>query len=119
MTMRLVATVSLGAILTLAGCSSGPTRPCSPFGTSVCGAQATNVARDVARWHNIQHQACPFVRPVSAQIVGKEGGSVIEHWTVEACEGKHFTYRAYLMPGRGAFSVMVSDVRPDERGVAP
>ena len=61
----------------------------------------------------------PFVRPVAAEIVRDEGDAVVEHWTIEACMGKNFTYRAYLLPSRGALTVMVSDVQPDDRGSAP
>ena len=119
MTSRLAAAFPLFLVTALAGCASGPAKPCSPIGTSACGGQAANVARDVARWHNTYHQACPFVRPVSVEIVRDEGDAVVEHWTIEACQGKQFTYRAYLLPSAGSLTVMVSDPRPDERGSAP
>jgi hypothetical protein len=113
--IRLSCAVTIAA---LAGCAASPAKPCSPLGTSACGAQATNVARDVAGWHNAQQPGCPYIRPVSAQIVRDEGDAVVEHWTIEGCEGKQFTYRAYLLPSGGALTVMVSDVRADDR-VAP
>ena len=101
-------------IVILTGCASSPAKPCGPLGTSACGAQAANVARDVAGWHNAHQPKCPFVRPLSAEIVRDEGNAVVEHWTIEACDAKQFTYRAYLLPGAG-LTVMVSDVRPDDR----
>ena len=103
-------------VLSLAGCASAPAKPCGSLGTSVCGAQAANVARDIAGWHNAHQANCPYVRPVSAEIVRDEGDAVVEHWTIEACEGKQFTYRAYLLPMGGSLTVMVSDVSPDDRG---
>ena len=99
---------------TLAACASTPAKPCGPLGTSACGGQAANVARDVARWHNAHQLSCPYVRPLAAEIVRDEGDAVVEHWTIEACDGKRFTYRAYLLPG-GGLTVMVSDVRADDR----
>ena len=102
------------SVAALSGCASTPAKPCSPLGTSVCGAQAANVARDVSGWHNAQHPTCPYVGPLSAEIVRDEGDAVVEHWTIEACDGKRFTYRAYLIPG-GGLTVMVSDVRADDR----
>ncbi|GHD75816.1 hypothetical protein GCM10007164_28240 [Luteimonas padinae] len=110
-------TVLLAAVL--GGCASAPAGPCSSLGTSACGDQAANVARDVAGWHNAQHPTCPYVRPISAEILRRERGSVVEHWKIEACDAKEFTYRAYLMPSAGALTVMVSDVRPDDRAAAP
>ena len=59
------------------------------------------------------------MRPVSAKIIRDDGDAVVEHWTIEGCGGKHFTYRAYLLPSRGALTVMVSDVRPDDQVAAP
>lgn len=103
--------------IALAGCASAPSKPCSPLGTSACGAQAANVARDVARWHNARQASCPYVRPVSAQIMRDEGDAVVEHWTIEACERTQFTYRAYLLPMGGGLTVMVSDVHPDKSDV--
>ena len=70
--------------------------------------------RDVAGWHNAQPPDCPFVRPVVAEIIRDEGDAVVEHWTIEACQSRNFTYRVYLLPGAG-LTVMVSDVRADER----
>ena len=101
--------------ISLAGCVSAPAKPCSPLGTSACGSQAANVARDIAGWHNAHQASCPYVRPVSAEIVRDEGDAVVEHWTIAACEGKQFTYRAYLLPMGSSLTVMVSDVRADDR----
>lgn len=119
MPSQVVKTGCLAVCVALSGCATSPAGPCHPLGTTACGGQATNVARDVAGWHNAQEAACPYVRPVSAQIVRDEGDAVVEHWTIEACDGKHFTYRAYLLPSGGALTVMVSDVRPDDRAATP
>jgi len=105
----------VASAIAFAGCASAPAKPCSPLGTSACGAQTANVARDVAGWHNAHQASCPYVRPIFAQIVRDEGDAVVEHWTIEACESKQFTYRAYLLPMGGGLTVMVSDVRPDDR----
>ena len=114
--MSLLIRVSFAAsIAALTGCAATPAKPCGPLGTSACGGQAANVARDVAGCHNAQQPDCPFVRPVAAEIIRDEGDAVVEHWTIEACQSKHFTYRAYLLPGAG-LTVMVSDVRVDDRG---
>lgn len=118
--LSLLIRVALAAsISVLAGCASTPSKPCGPLGTSACGGQASNVARDVAGWHNAQQPNCRHVRPLAARIVRDEGDAVVEHWTIEACDGKQFTYRAYLLPSSGALTVMVSDVRPDDDPDAP
>ena len=109
----------LAAVAALAGCAASPATPCHALGTSACGGQASNVARDVAGWHNAHNASCPYVRPVSAKIIRDDGDAVVEHWTIEGCDGKRFTYRAYLLPSRGAMTVMVSDVRPDDQPDAP
>ena len=114
--------VKVGALLlaaVLGGCASTTATPCNSLGTSACDRQAANVARDVAGWHNSHELNCRYVRPVSAEIVKTERGAVVEHWTIEACDGKEFIYRAYLMPSSGALTVMVSDVLPDDRAAAP
>jgi hypothetical protein len=49
-----------------------------------------------------------------ATIIRDEGDAVVEHWTIQACESREFTYRAYLLPSAGSLSVMVSDVSPDD-----
>jgi hypothetical protein len=97
-----------------AGCATSPAAPCNALGTSVCGGHVENVARDVAGWHNRQNPACPYVRPLRARIIRDEGDAVVEHWTIQACEAREFTYRAYLLPSAGSLSVMVSDVGPDD-----
>ena len=116
--MNLIRLSCVASTIALAGCASAPARPCDPLGTTACGAQAANVARDVAGWHNAHQADCPYVRPISARIMRDEGDAVVEHWTIEACEGKQFTYRAYLLPMGGGLTVMISDVRPDD-GDAP
>ena len=115
MSSQLIRIVFAATSIVLSGCASAPAKPCGPLGTSACGAQAANVARDIAGWHNAHQSSCPYVRPISAEIIRDEGDAVVEHWTIEACEGKSFTYRAYLLPMGGGLTVMVSDVRPDDR----
>ena len=111
-TLRLLC---LASALTLTACASTPAQPCGPLGSSVCGGHAANIARDIAGWHNAHHADCRFVRPVSAQIVRDEGDAVVEHWTIEACEGRQFTCRTYLLPMGGGLTVMVSDVDAEDR----
>src|SRR5690606_10106820 len=98
----------------LAGCASAPATSYGSLGTTARASQVANVARDVAGWHNAQQPNCPYVRPLSVKVIRDEGDAVVEHWTVEACEGKQFTYRAYLLPGNG-LTVMVSNVLPEDR----
>jgi hypothetical protein len=100
--------------IALAGCASAPAASYGSLGTSARASQVANVARDVAGWHNSQQPDCPYVRPVSVEIIRDEGDAVVEHWTVEACESRQFTYRAYLLPGNG-LTVMVSNVLPEYR----
>ncbi len=109
----------LAASCLLAGCATSQTAATHGIGTSARGQHVSNVARDIAGWHNAHHPDCQFVRPVRAQIIRDEGDAVVEHWTIEACDSKEFTYRAYLLPSRGALTVMVSDVRDDDYQEAP
>jgi hypothetical protein len=98
----------------ISACATSPAGPCNALGTSVCGVHVENFARDIAGWHNRQNPACPYVRPLRARIIRDEVDAVVEHWTVQACESREFTYRAYLLPSAGSLSVMVTDVSPDD-----
>ena len=107
----------VAAVLAVAstGCATGPVAPCSELGSSVCGGRASLVAKDIAGWHNAQNPSCPFVRSLRAQILKRSDGGIVEHWKIEACQGKQFTYRAYLLSNVGSLTVMVSDPKPEDR----
>lgn len=108
----------LGSVIlvaVLAGCASSPAISYGSLGTTARGGQAANVAGDIAAWHNNHHPDCRYVRPLGVEVLRDEGDSALEHWTIEACDGQEFTYRAYLLPGNG-LTVMVSDVFPEDRG---
>ena len=98
----------------LLGCAGG-TKPCNAIGTSACGSGAAQVERDIAGWHNAQNPSCPFVRSLRAQILKRSDGGIVEHWKIEACQGRQFTYRAYLLSNVGSLTVMVSDPKPEDR----
>ena len=108
-----------GALLFLSACSIAPPTACGPLGSSACGQAASYIARDIQGWHNSQNPSCPFVRPVAAEIIGKDRDGVTEHWTIEACEGKRFVYKAYLISLGGGLTVMVSDVGGKDAPGAP
>ena len=78
--------------------------------TSARGRNVDDLTRDVAQWHDSKHPDCKFAKVVGAEIVKQESDSITEHWTIQACEGKQFTYRVYILRGSGAMTDMVSDV---------
>jgi hypothetical protein len=102
--------LAAAALLLLSACSSVPPTACGPLGSSVCGQAASYVARDVQGWHNANNPNCAFVRPIAAEIIGRDRGGVTEHWTIEACQGKRFVYKAYIIRLSGGLTVAVSDV---------
>ena len=69
--------------------------------TSVPKAQISAVVRDVAEWHNMQHSDCQYVKPLGSKTVERDGDSTIEHWSIEACSGKAFTYKVRVVPHPG------------------
>jgi len=79
--------------------------------TSVPNAQISAVVRDVAEWHNMQHPDCQFVKPLGSETVEKDADGTVEHWSIEACAGKAFTYKVAVFPqAGGAVTDMVSNV---------
>ena len=69
--------------------------------TSVPNAQISAVVRDVAEWHNMQYANCQFAKPLGSETVEKVEGSTVEHWSIEACDGKAFTYKVRVIPHAG------------------
>jgi hypothetical protein len=79
--------------------------------TAVPNSQISAVVRDVAQWHDMQHPDCAFVKATGSKLVEKGARTTIEHWSVEACSGKIYTYRVMVMPGPGdAVSDSVSNL---------
>lgn len=69
--------------------------------TAVPNSQIQAVVRDVAGWHDMQHPDCSFVKAIGSKLIERAADSTIEHWSIEACSGKAFTYRVMVMPGPG------------------
>jgi hypothetical protein len=66
----------------------------------------------------MQNPGCPFNRVTNAQIVESGSESTLEHWTIEACKDKSFTYRVLIMPHpSGGIGDMVSNLK--DAPVAP
>ena len=79
--------------------------------TAVPNSQIKAIVRDVAEWHDMQHPGCTFVRATGSKLVEKNADSTVEHWSIEACSGKVFTYRVMVMPqSDGGVSDSVSNV---------
>jgi hypothetical protein len=100
----------LATTLLLGACAQHSTRPANSLGTSVTGRNVNDISRDVQGWHNMQHADCAFNRVLGANIVKKESGSVVEHWTIEACNNQQFTYRVFIMFHQGGISDSVSNI---------
>jgi len=82
--------------------------------TSVSVRQTGNITRDIVQWHDMKHPDCPFHKVSGAQIVKRENDSVTEHWTIQACAGKQFTYRVWILPGEGGITDVVGDIEASE-----
>jgi hypothetical protein len=79
--------------------------------TAVPNSQIAAVVRDVAQWHDMRHPDCRFLKAKGSVVVEKDSDSTAEHWTVEACSGKSFTYRVVVFPEPdGGVTDMVGDV---------
>jgi len=98
--------------LVVVGCTQQTVRPTQSLGihTSVSGRNVNDIARDVQEWHDVQNPKCTYKKVVAAEVVKRESGSVIEHWTIEACNHKLFTYEVSIIPGRGGITDAVSNV---------
>ena len=112
--MRLLTTIGVLVFTTLLSSSAqSSAKPCSPLGSSACGQSIKAIARDVMGWHDVQNPSCKFERVLSAIIIESEPDATTEHWTIEACEAKQFTYSVYILRMGGGFSVMVSNLDAD------
>jgi len=69
--------------------------------TAVPNAQIGAVLRDVAQWHDMQHPDCRYQKPVGSVAIESTGDNTVEHWSIEACSGKTFTYRVAVFPSPG------------------
>jgi hypothetical protein len=79
--------------------------------TAVPNSQIQAIVRDVAQWHDMQYPDCAFVKAVGSNLIEKDADSTVEHWSIEACAGKTFTYRVLVMPRPdGGVSDSVSNV---------
>ena len=111
MHIRVSTFATIAIVFSLVSCAGPAVQSNSVSGTTAMGSQATNVAMDVARWHNAHHPNCTYVRTVAVKVIERLHRGVVEHWTIAACGDDEFTYRAYLIPSpSGALTVMVSDV---------
>lgn len=99
-------------LATLAGCAAAPPKPPPAMSlvTTVRGRNIDDITRDVQEWHDVKHQDCKFMRVVGAQIISQEGNRAVEHWTVEACAAKRFTYEVMIERGAHGISDAVADV---------
>jgi len=100
------------AVVALVGCATAPPKPpaATTLGTTVRGRNIDDITRDVQEWHDVKHQDCKFMRVVGAQVISQEGNRAVEHWTVEACAAKRFTYEVMIERGAHGISDAVADV---------
>ena len=102
----------------LAGCTAAPPTPPIPptppaaegLVTTVHGRNVEDISRDVREWHDLAHADCKFIRVVGAQIISQQGNQATEHWTVEACGAKRFTYEVMIERGAHGISDAVGNV---------
>ena len=79
--------------------------------TAVPNVQIGAVVRDVAQWHDLKHPDCRFVKAIGSEAVKKDADGTVEHWTIEACSGKQFTYEVAAFPSPdGGITDMVGDI---------
>ena len=79
--------------------------------TAVPNAQIRAVLRDVTQWHDMQHPDCVYSKSLGSVTVEKSDKGTVEHWSIEACSGKKFTYRVSVFPSpNGGVTDMVSNV---------
>ncbi|WP_132982808.1 hypothetical protein [Thermomonas haemolytica] len=79
--------------------------------TAIPNAQIGAVLRDVAQWHDMQHPDCPYQKPVGSVVIETKGDNTEEHWSIEACSGKSFTYHVAVFPTpNGGVTDSVSNV---------
>lgn len=69
--------------------------------TAVPNAQIPAIVRDVVEWHNMQYPNCQFVKPLGSETIENKVDSSVEHWSIEACDGKAFTYKVTVFPHAG------------------
>lgn len=108
-------------LIALAGCAATPPQPAAApsLSTTVRGRNVGDISRDVQQWHDAKHQDCKSTRVVGAQIVSQEGNRAVEHWTVEACAAKRFTYEVLIERGATGISDAVADLGALTRKTAP
>ena len=81
--------------------------------TAVPNAQIHAVIRDVAEWHDMRHPDCRFTKATGSTTVEKESDGTVEHWTIEACSSKSYTYEVAVFPEPdGGITDMVGDIEP-------
>ncbi|KGQ19262.1 hypothetical protein LF41_2908 [Lysobacter dokdonensis DS-58] len=77
----------------------------------------TAVTRDVAGWHNRQHDDCRFKKLLGTSVLETGDGDSTEKWTIEACDGRQFSYQVFVIPAPdGSIADMVSNL--DEAPIA-
>jgi hypothetical protein len=79
--------------------------------TSVSGKFVEEVTADVAQWHNVAQPKCKFEKVVGAEIAKKDEKGSTEHWTIQACEHREFTYRVFVIHNdNGTITDAVGDI---------
>ena len=106
--MKYIAAISV-AFLVTASAGFQPAKAANALGTAATGSQITDITRDVQGWHDAKHPDCLFGRVLGASLVKRDGDSVTENWTVEACNKKQFTYSVYIIFQGGGIVDMVSN----------
>lgn len=97
-TWLLLAAVTVPAVAS----ESGP--------TLVPDHQLAAVVRDVAQWHDGQHADCRFQKALGYNVVERARKESVEHWTIEGCNGRQFTYRVRIFVQGGGIVDSVSNV---------
>jgi hypothetical protein len=109
----------LVGLIALSGCAAHDTEPSQKvaLNTTVSSRNINDISRDVQQWHDIKNPSCKYVRVIGAEIIKNEQKNTVEHWTIEGCQKKQFTYRVLILSYQGGISDMVSNV--EETSVAP
>jgi len=78
--------------------------------TSVSGNGIQLISRDVQEWHDGQRSDCRYKKVIGVEIVKRDETFVTEHWTIQACHKKQFTYEVLIMVSEHGLSDVVSNI---------
>lgn len=107
--MKLV--ISILSFVVLLCAMQGYAMAATELHTSVSGKFVEEVTADVAQWHNVAQPRCKFEKIVGAEIFKKDEKGTTEHWTVQACDHKQFTYRVFVIDNaNGTITDAVGDI---------